>query len=123
MRRPDLALRVATPMPVMSTIRKANHRTKYTVRSAASTGYRAEVTCHRTMKHKHIEACVKKLWRTKTQKTGRKEMKRCPECNGTGEIEIQIGGDGYDNRCCAVADVPVECPECNGTGKVKGRKT
>jgi len=47
----------------------------------------------------------------------KEEMKRCPECNGTGEIEIQIGGDGYDNRCCAVADVPVECPECNGTGK------
>jgi len=44
-------------------------------------------------------------------------MKHCPECNGTGEIEVQIGGDGYDNRCCALADAPVVCPECNGTGK------
>ena len=39
-------------------------------------------------------------------------------CGGEGEYETTIGGDGYDDRCCAQADVPVICGECDGTGYV-----
>ena len=36
----------------------------------------------------------------------------CERCHGTGEIEIQVGGNGY-----AVSDVPCVCPECEGSGR------
>ncbi len=50
-------------------------------------------------------------------------MKTCGACRGTGEVERQIGGDGYGDRCCALADVPCVCSECNGTGKVEEEET
>jgi hypothetical protein len=40
----------------------------------------------------------------------------CPDCNGTGSYEASIGGDGYDDRCCALADVECVCQRCRGTG-------
>lgn len=40
----------------------------------------------------------------------------CGECNGTGEVEVQIGGDGYGGKCAGLADVPAACPECGGSG-------
>lgn len=40
-------------------------------------------------------------------------MTICERCHGTGEIEREIGGDGYGNRCAGVADVPLVCPECS----------
>ena len=43
----------------------------------------------------------------------------CVECAGKGERWGTIGGDGYDDRCCAEADVPFVCSECNGTGLEK----
>jgi hypothetical protein len=42
----------------------------------------------------------------------------CSACRGTGAVERQIGGDGYDDRCCALADVECVCSECNGVGFV-----
>jgi len=42
---------------------------------------------------------------------------KCPDCDGKGEYEAQIGGDGYDDRCCALADVMCVCPTCKGTGR------
>lgn len=42
---------------------------------------------------------------------------RCATCDGSGEIETQVGGDGYGSSCCAIADVPSVCPICDGTGK------
>ena len=51
------------------------------------------------------------------QGTGEVEVPKCELCRGTGEIETQIGGDGYGNRCCALADVPCVCPDCDGTGR------
>ena len=44
-------------------------------------------------------------------------MAKCWMCEGTGEYETTIGGDGYDGRCCATADVICICPNCNGTGE------
>lgn len=41
----------------------------------------------------------------------------CDECDGTGEVERQIGGD--DNgwgAAAALADVPMVCGLCDGTG-------
>jgi RecJ-like exonuclease len=49
--------------------------------------------------------------------TGEVEVPKCERCRGTGEVETQIGGDGYDDRCCALADVPCVCPDCDGTGR------
>lgn len=46
------------------------------------------------------------------------EVEKCEQCRGAGEYETTIGGDGFDGRCCAEADVYVECGECDGTGYV-----
>lgn len=49
----------------------------------------------------------------------RARVRQCPDCDGTGlGPEIQIGGDGYGGRCCALADVPSQCPRCKGTGVI-----
>lgn len=43
--------------------------------------------------------------------------KPCEECDGEGEVEIQIGGDDSDyGPAAALADVPRVCHECEGTG-------
>jgi hypothetical protein len=44
------------------------------------------------------------------------ECNKCETCGGSGEIEISIGGDGFDGRCCGTADVPTICGICDGTG-------
>jgi hypothetical protein len=36
----------------------------------------------------------------------------CAECNGTGTRHGTIGGDGYGDRCAAIADVEYDCEEC-----------
>lgn len=41
---------------------------------------------------------------------------RCSACDGEGYYEKEIGGDGYGDRCCGLADVPVICNMCEGTG-------
>lgn len=39
---------------------------------------------------------------------------KCEECNGTGEVERTIGGEG-----CSESDVPVNCYFCDGTGMIE----
>jgi len=36
----------------------------------------------------------------------------CAECNGTGTRHGTIGGDGYGDRCAALADVEYDCEDC-----------
>jgi len=43
----------------------------------------------------------------------------CPDCDGRGWYEKTIGGDGYNDRCCALGDVDVVCGRCRGTGQVE----
>jgi len=43
----------------------------------------------------------------------------CPDCDGTGQYEGQIGGDGYGGKCAGVADVPLVCNTCDGAGEMK----
>lgn len=40
----------------------------------------------------------------------------CDACRGTGTVERQMGGDGFNDRCCALADVECVCSECDGVG-------
>jgi DnaJ-class molecular chaperone len=42
----------------------------------------------------------------------------CAECDGTGIVSRQIGGDGYGDRCAGVADVEAPCPDCEDIRKV-----
>ncbi len=44
----------------------------------------------------------------------------CERCEGSGEISGTFGGDGYGDRCAALADWDAECPDCEGTGRRKG---
>ena len=44
-------------------------------------------------------------------------MDKCLTCNGTGVVNIQYGGDGYGDRCAALADAEGPCPDCDGTGE------
>jgi hypothetical protein len=36
----------------------------------------------------------------------------CTECSGTGVVTRQYGGDGYGDRCAALADADQPCDEC-----------
>lgn len=37
----------------------------------------------------------------------------CKRCHGTGLVTIRYGGDGYGDRCAALADADDQpCPEC-----------
>lgn len=36
----------------------------------------------------------------------------CAECSGTGVRHGTIGGDGYGDRCAAIADVEYDCEDC-----------
>jgi len=44
---------------------------------------------------------------------------KCPDCDGEGQYEGRVGGDGYGDKCAGVADVPVLCNTCDGTGEKK----
>lgn len=51
----------------------------------------------------------------------------CGRCNGTGLVTISYGGDGYGDRCAALADADDQpCPDCEDIRKVlakaEGRK-
>lgn len=42
----------------------------------------------------------------------------CETCNGRRFITISYGGDGYGNRCAALADADDQpCPDCNPNGE------
>lgn len=37
----------------------------------------------------------------------------CGRCHGTGRVTISYGGDGYGDRCAAMADADDQpCPDC-----------
>jgi hypothetical protein len=37
----------------------------------------------------------------------------CERCHGTGLVTIQIGGDGYGDKCCGVMDCDDQpCTSC-----------
>lgn len=39
--------------------------------------------------------------------------KECSRCDGTGIVSRQYGGDGYGDKCCALADADDQiCPDC-----------
>lgn len=41
------------------------------------------------------------------------EPEVCERCHGTGLVTISYGGDGYGNRCAAMADADDQpCPDC-----------
>jgi hypothetical protein len=43
----------------------------------------------------------------------------CELCSGTGLVSFSYGGDGYGDRCAALADADDQpCPECDATGRV-----
>lgn len=42
----------------------------------------------------------------------RKYASECAACNGTGTRHGTIGGDGYGDRCAAIADVEYDCEDC-----------
>lgn len=43
----------------------------------------------------------------------RQYASECAECNGTGLISRSFGGDGFGDRCAALADADDQpCPEC-----------
>lgn len=47
----------------------------------------------------------------------------CSHCDGTGTRAVSYGGDGFGNRCAAIADGETPCDECDGTGRAdKGEK-
>lgn len=43
-------------------------------------------------------------------------MQDCPDCNGTGEVEVLVTGADYGDPF-AIYDLD-PCPLCNGTGEI-----
>jgi DnaJ-class molecular chaperone len=45
-------------------------------------------------------------------------MKECPECLGTGEVEVDIAVVDYMNGGYIRTEIDI-CPECDGSGEVE----
>jgi molecular chaperone DnaJ len=71
---------------------------------------------------------VERPERCKTCKgSGAKKVTQCPECHGTGRVEVSRGGSRFSGTCpeCGgsgelVAEV---CPTCHGSGTTDGKTT
>ena len=47
-------------------------------------------------------------------------IQKCPDCDGDGEVEIEVPRPHNVNRDVGVLDAKnVECDECGGTGEVE----
>lgn len=46
------------------------------------------------------------------------QAERCERCDGSGEVSVTIGGDGYGGKCCGEMDCEGPCPDCEGKGFV-----
>ena len=50
----------------------------------------------------------------------RPDYKRCPECDGEGEVEIEVFmPQNFDRDVGYIDHKKVECPECYGTGEME----
>ena len=50
----------------------------------------------------------------------RPDYKRCPDCDGDGEVEIEVFmPQNFDRDVGYIDHKKVECPECYGTGEME----
>ena len=50
----------------------------------------------------------------------RPDYKRCPDCDGDGEVEIEVFmPQNFDRDVGYIDHKKVECPECGGTGEIE----
>ena len=55
-------------------------------------------------------------------------LKKCPSCNGNGNTPISYtkcpncGGEGKYSDCCFDSQWIETCTDCNGTGKIKTKR-
>ncbi len=50
----------------------------------------------------------------------RPDYKRCPDCDGDGEVEIEVFmPHNFDRDVGYIDHKKVECPECGGTGEME----
>ena len=50
----------------------------------------------------------------------RPDYKRCPDCDGDGEVEIEVFiPQNFDRDVGYIDHKKVECPECGGTGELE----
>ena len=50
----------------------------------------------------------------------RPDYKRCPDCDGEGEVEIEVFmPQNFDRDVGYIDHKKVECPECYGTGEME----
>ena len=50
----------------------------------------------------------------------RPDYKKCPECDGDGEVEIEVFiPQNFDRDVGYIDHKKVECPECYGTGEME----
>ena len=53
----------------------------------------------------------------------RPDYKRCPDCDGEGEVEIEVFmPQNFDRDVGYIDHKKVECPECGGTGEMEGEE-
>ena len=50
----------------------------------------------------------------------RPDYKKCPDCDGDGEVEIEVFmPQNFDRDVGYIDHKKVECPECGGTGEIE----
>ena len=50
----------------------------------------------------------------------RPDYKRCPDCDGEGEVEIEVFmPQNFDRDVGYIDHKKVECPECGGSGEME----
>ena len=50
----------------------------------------------------------------------RPDYKRCPDCDGDGEVEIEVFmPQNFDRDVGYIDHKKVECPECGGSGEME----
>ena len=53
----------------------------------------------------------------------RPDYKRCPDCDGDGEVEIEVFmPQNFDRDVGYIDHKKVECPECGGSGEMEGEE-
>lgn len=53
----------------------------------------------------------------------RPDYKKCPDCDGDGEVEIEVFmPQNFDRDVGYIDHKKVECPECGGSGEMEGEE-
>jgi hypothetical protein len=61
----------------------------------------------------HVIFGIREIIAKRHENAAISERLNCERCHGTGLVTLSYGGDGYGDRCSAMADADDQpCPDC-----------